>query len=184
MNNSNSNSNNSNSNRQYHSSNKAQIGDAIDSSIFTMFNDFKLYLRFRPNGLSKGKYWGNTFLILYLTGLPPNRSSIQFRYELSLLETKTVCTKSTTFKHNFMNISWDKGILLTRSIKALKQFTLSVNIELLAVYDHKNRNVTNLYTINDEYAQINLESPINTKKNKKKDKGLYFIFCENSSCII
>ncbi len=154
--------------------NKATVGDAIDSSIFTMFNDFKLYLRFRPNGLSKGTYWSNTFLILYLTGLPPSRSAIHFRYELSLLETKTVCTKSTTFKQGFLNISWDKGILLTRSVKNLKQFTLSVTIHLLAVYDDKNNDVTHLYKSADEYAQINFEQENEYAiKNKKTQKGTY-----------
>ena len=152
--------------------NKATESDAIDSIVFEMHN-LKWYLRFRPNGLASHQHVGNAFLILYLTGLPPNRSSINFRYKFSLLETNTIYQQTTTFKSGFMNISWDKAVLFTKQIKNLKQFTLNVTIELLAIYDEQGIDVLNEYHINDEYDEINKEHEEVLKENKKlRKKGL------------
>ena len=147
--------------------NKAIASDAIDSIIFEM-HKCKWFLRFRPNGLANRKYLGNTFLILYLTGLPPNRSSINFRYTLCLLETNTTYSQTVTFKKHFLNISWDKNVLLTKDIKNLKQYTLTVQIELLAIYDQNGLDVLHEYHINDEYDDINLELEQNLKSTKHK----------------
>ena len=103
--------------------NKGTLTDAIDSVVFPMLG-CKWYLRFRPNGLAKGQHSGNAFLILHSTGLPPNRSSINFRYKLSLLETQTTYKHAATFHSDYLNVSWDKGCVSSLCIFVVYAFRL------------------------------------------------------------
>jgi len=150
---------------------KAIPSDAVDSIIFEM-HGMKWFLRLRPNGLSHRQHLGNVFLILYCTGLPPHRSSINFRYKLCLTETNTIYKQSATFKADYMNISWDLGVLKTSQITKLKQFSLSVTIELLAIYDGKGVDVLHEYQHNDEYDQINEEHEHNLLVQQSQNKRL------------
>lgn len=155
--------------------------DAIDSVVFPMLG-CKWFLRFRPNGLSKGQHAGNAFLILHCTGLPPNRTSINFRYKLSLLETKTTYKHTTTFHANYLNVSWDKGVLPTKSIRKLKCFTLKVSIELLAVYNRRGQDVLIEYmrTISRSPRSPRAPVPIH-RRHKSRPQNLKLDLKSNDS---
>eukprot|EP01084_Bolivina_argentea_P231436 390307_1 len=106
----------------------------LTSNIFSL-SSFKFYLELHPNGCNEANE-GSVILFLCLASFPPNITTIDMSFKLSLKEINNIF-----FHHNFKFTSkkyysgWRRNLLLLKDIKQLTQLTFEAQINIIDIFD-------------------------------------------------
>eukprot|EP01083_Nonionella_stella_P282587 961555_1 len=143
----------------------ANNGQAFKSPVFTMFN-FRWYLQVFPNGQSSISI-GKSKLYLYLTALPPKIKSIRIirRYSFAELNVCAIDQGSTITHEKMYAIGWRSGIVTLQDLQKCRKFTFKVDVELLAVFDKDDSDITNRYL---QHEEIKTDSPASSQDTPLK----------------
>eukprot|EP01083_Nonionella_stella_P216357 777828_1 len=127
----------------------AKQGQRFKSPLFSMFN-FRWFLELYPNG-SSADLVGKTDIFLTLVTLSPKVKSITINRKYTLVELDASCNAYTeTLTHDDMySASWVEGTLKTQDLQKCTQFTFKVDVELHAVFDKDDNDITSRYLQQD-----------------------------------
>eukprot|EP01083_Nonionella_stella_P216356 777827_1 len=125
----------------------AKQGQRFKSPLFSMFN-FRWFLELYPNG-SSADLVGKTDIFLTLVTLSPKVKSITIERKYTLTELDKRGEFTETLTHDDMySASWVEGTLKTQDLQKCTQFTFKVDVELHAVFDKDDNDITNEYLQN------------------------------------
>eukprot|EP01083_Nonionella_stella_P282588 961556_1 len=143
----------------------ANNGQEFKSPAFTMFN-FRWYLQVFPNGQSSNSI-GKSTLYIYLTALPSKIRSIRISRRYSFAELN-VCgnDKGSTMTHEKMYATgWRPGTVTFQDLQKCRKFTFKVDVELLAVFNKDDSDITNRYL---QHEEIKTDSPASSQDTPLK----------------
>jgi len=123
---------------------EARAGQSFYSPTFLLFN-LGWKMEIIPNNLKNGQ--SKTSMYLCLKALPPNVKLIQLERTYSIGE-DLVYTNDSRLSHNSMWCkSWtnNEGIYARSIIENNNEFTFKIDIELYAVYDQNDNDITHKY---------------------------------------
>eukprot|EP01083_Nonionella_stella_P282585 961552_1 len=136
----------------------AKPGQKFKSPVFTMFN-FRWFLVLWPNGQTK-KSTGKTQIYLTLVTFSGNVKSMRVARKYTFVELDVVreAINTVTHKHMYTTV-WPAGSVNFQDIQNCSQFTLKVDVELFAVLDKDDNDITNRYLQNEEVKTDSPASP-------------------------
>eukprot|EP01083_Nonionella_stella_P216355 777822_1 len=134
----------------------AKQGQRFKSPLFSMFN-FRWFLELYPNG-SSADLVGKTDIFLTLVTLSPKVKSIMIERKYTLTELDKRGEFTETLTHDDMySASWVEGTLKTQDLQKCTQFTFKVDVELHAVFDKDDNDITNRYL---QHEEIKTDPPV------------------------
>eukprot|EP01083_Nonionella_stella_P282586 961554_1 len=120
----------------------AKPGQKFRSPIFSIFN-FRWFLELFPNGQSANSL-GITKIFLRLVALSAKLKSLRINRKYTFTELDVLHDTSRTLSHTQMGCaSWPAGIVKTKDLQKCTQFTFKVDVELHAVFDKDDNDITN-----------------------------------------
>eukprot|EP01084_Bolivina_argentea_P263093 445178_1 len=142
----------------------AQEGDEFCSDFFRLWHLFIWCLEFYPLGMidDLNSSTNNTHSQLFLTlaAFPPNISSIAFKYKLCIKQTKTTFESFAQFDAKCTSIGWPASKLKHTQLQYFDNYTITVTISLIDIYDIKGNIITKEHIITD------IERPISVKSEE------------------
>eukprot|EP01083_Nonionella_stella_P282589 961557_1 len=143
----------------------AKPGQKFRSPIFSIFN-FRWFLELFPNGQSANSL-GITKIFLTLVALSPNVKSITINRKYTLVELDASCNAYTyTVTHdNMYSASWPVGSVMFQDLQKCKKFTFTVDVDLYAIFDKDDSDITNRYL---QHEEIKTDSPASSQDTPLK----------------
>eukprot|EP01083_Nonionella_stella_P216358 777829_1 len=128
----------------------AKFGQRFKSPIFSMF-DLRWFCQLYPNGQHEQRR-GTTTMFVFLIALSKNVESIRINRTFRFVELDiTDRDRFMTVSHEEMHLSsWPAGTVKTQDIQQCTQFTFKVDVELHAVFDKDDNDITNCYLQNEK----------------------------------
>lgn len=117
-------------------------GNYWRSSVIRMLG-FEWVFEFRPNCDGHG----TAVMTLHLQEMPPDVLRIFMKQHDRLMETNTVCERTSYYDRDHLVWGWPLGTLKTESIEHLSTLSFSTEITLISVYGADGNEITNRYDV-------------------------------------
>ena len=128
------------------------------SPMFTV-QGFKWYLEFYPNG-SNDNNKGLSILYLCLAILPPKILSIELKYKLSIIETKSEYIDKFIFNTDEAYDGWSRDILSLKDINKSDIKSLTFCVEMPVIHQHGTNNQLKVLNKDNIPYEIEKKLPI------------------------
>eukprot|EP01083_Nonionella_stella_P123908 373707_1 len=133
----------------------AKPGTSFKSPVFSLLN-LRWLLEVCPNG-QNAKSSGTASIFLTLLALSDKVKSIRINRKYTLAELDVLHDSNKTLTHEHMACaSWPKVTVKTQDLQKCTQFTFKVDVDLYAVFDKDDNDITNRYLQTEE---IKTDSP-------------------------
>ena len=145
----------------------AKVKEAFFSPKFYLYPPFRWELEIYPNGSQEAQQ-GCVDIYVNLIALSPTINSVKMRRKYTFEEANVFCDrinpKDITSDNMYAN-SWPKGTLKFADFTKYNQFTFTVEVEILAVFDKDDEDITMKYVPNDDETKSDDHNTIYSRAN-------------------